>query len=82
LKSESSITSAFIPRNAVDYANGAAERFDFVNRLGCLPGPIPCLSKPLFLLLGAIFLAASFYLLKQDLLRAVPEMKSGKVSAD
>jgi uncharacterized membrane protein YkgB len=46
-------------------------------------GGFPIMTLPLgFLMKDFLFLAASFYLLKQDLLRAVLEMKSGKVSAD
>ena len=46
-------------------------------------GGFPIMTLPLgFLMKDFLFLAASFYLLKQDLLRAVPEMKSGKVSVD
>jgi uncharacterized membrane protein YkgB len=46
-------------------------------------GGFPIMTLPLgFLMKDFLFLAASFYLLKQDLVRAVPKIKLGKVSAD
>jgi uncharacterized membrane protein YkgB len=46
-------------------------------------GGFPIMTLPLgFLMKDFIFLAASFYLLKQDLVRAVLRIKLGKVSVD
>jgi uncharacterized membrane protein YkgB len=46
-------------------------------------GGFPIFTLPMgFLMKDVLFLAASFYLLKQDLVRAALEMKLGKVSVD
>jgi uncharacterized membrane protein YkgB len=46
-------------------------------------GGFPIMTLPLgFLMKDFLFLAASFYLLKQDLVRAVQEIKLGKASVD
>src|SRR6201987_6292509 len=46
-------------------------------------GGFPIFTLPMgFLIKDVLFLAASFYLLKQDLMRAALEMKLGKVSVD
>jgi uncharacterized membrane protein YkgB len=46
-------------------------------------GGFPIMTLPLgFLMKDFLFLAASFYLLKQDLVRAVLETKSGKIGVD
>ena len=46
-------------------------------------GGFPIFTLPMgFLMKDVLFLAASFYLFKQDLVRAALEMKLGKVSVD